>query len=262
MGLERNRLDTPLGIVEFERTKEEIVRYLPQPPATVADIGGGPGAYALWLAQLGYSVVHRDLVPHHVDEMRRSAAAVGVSIDAGVGDARDVDIPDGSVAAVLLLGPLYHMTRRLDRLRALQEARRILRSGGMVFAAAISRWVPRLHADVALRLYRELGDLTDELDVLERTGNMRRPIYPQAFAGFCHRPRQLRDEITAAGLECLDLMSLEGLAFALPDLEERLASPEDRVVVLNAARKLSRVPELMGLGPHLLAVGRRPEGPA
>lgn len=52
-GEERERLSRACGALEFERTKELIMRFLPPAPAVVADIGGGPGGYALWLATLG-----------------------------------------------------------------------------------------------------------------------------------------------------------------------------------------------------------------
>ncbi len=58
-GREWDRLDDPKGVVEFERTKEILHRRLPAAPAVIADIGGGPGRYALWLAELGYAVEHR-----------------------------------------------------------------------------------------------------------------------------------------------------------------------------------------------------------
>jgi SAM-dependent methyltransferase len=257
-GLETDRLGSPLGTIEFERTKEELSRYLPPPPATVADIGGGPGAYALWLAQAGYSVIHRDLVPGHVEELRRAASALGLTIDADVGDARDLDLVDDSADAVLLLGPLYHLTERADRLRTLEEVRRILRMSGVAFIAAISRWAARLHGVVVQRLYQEFRSIGEELERVEATGKLP-PLFPGSFAGFCHRPDQLRGEIADAGLDLVDLVSLEGIAFALSDLEDRLASAEDREVVLEAARRLGRVAELLGLGPHLLAIARHLE---
>lgn len=256
LGVERERLDSPLGVVEFERTTDELRRHLPPPPARLADIGGGPGRYSLWLAEQGYAVVHRDVVAHHVEELRQTAEEAEVEIDTDVGDARDLSLPSAGFDGVLLLGPLYHLTRRSDRLRALGEAGRILRPEGVVIVAAISRWAPRLHAEVATRLYREIEGLREEVERVERSGRMP-PLRPGDFAGYTHRPGQLRREIRDAGLECIDLMTVEGIAFALSDLEERLSSPEDREVVLQAARRLGRVPELLGLGPHLLAVARR-----
>jgi hypothetical protein len=54
MGLEVGRLSEAGGELEFVRTKEIIRRYLPGPPAVVLDVGGGPGAYACWLAKEGF----------------------------------------------------------------------------------------------------------------------------------------------------------------------------------------------------------------
>jgi SAM-dependent methyltransferase len=131
-GVERMRLDSALWIIEFERTKEILTRHLPNVPATVADIGGGPGRYAVWLAQAGYDVIHRDIVPLHVDQARVAADAAGIATDTDV-DARSLDLTDATVDCVLLLGPLYHLTHRDDRLRALREAHRVVRPGGTVF---------------------------------------------------------------------------------------------------------------------------------
>ena len=85
---ERERLDTPIGQVELERTREIILGHLPSPPAVVADIGGGPGRYALWLAETGYRVVHRDLVPQHVEQLAAEAGQKGLDMSTAVADAR------------------------------------------------------------------------------------------------------------------------------------------------------------------------------
>src|ERR1700727_2520265 len=73
-GEEHDRLAAGDGQLEFLRTTEIILRRLPPAPALVADIGGGPGRYALWLAGLGYQVEHRDLMPLHVEQLTADAA--------------------------------------------------------------------------------------------------------------------------------------------------------------------------------------------
>lgn len=277
LGKEADRLSsTGAGRLEFERTQEIVLRHLPEPPATIADIGGGPGRYALWLAGLGYRVVHRDLVPLHVEQVRAavagsraavagSHAAAGAqalvagpaaNVDSAIGDARSLDLGDASVDAILLLGPLYHLTRRAARVQALREAGRVVRPGGPVFAAAISRWAPRLDGILRLRLYDQNPDVGDLVATLERTGVMP-PLLPGGFTGFTHRPGQLRAEFVSAGLDVADLVCVEGAACMLKDLDDRPADERAWQVVLDAARAHERVPELMGLGPHLLATGFR-----
>jgi SAM-dependent methyltransferase len=254
---EWGRLDTPIGRVEWERTLEVFERSLPSPPAVVADLAGGPGRHALWLAERGYHVVHRDLVPSHVERVLAEAAARGLDIDAAVGDALDADLDDGSVDAVVFLGPLYHLTSRENRLRALGEARRVLRPSGVLLAGAISRWAARLHGMVANKLYREYGSMAGVVEEVESSGRLT-PLEPGDFAGYTHRPDELRDEVAEAGFEVVELISVEGIAFALSDLRQRLDDPVDHGVILDAARATAEVPELLGLGPHLLATARKP----
>jgi len=145
-GLERDRLDSSAGALELVRTQLLLERYLPAPPAVVADVGGGPGRYAVWLAERGYRVHLVDPVPLHVEQARASARGrPGAELaSAEVGDARALELAEASVDAVLLLGPLYHLRERVDRLQALAEARRVCRREGVVIAAAISRFASTL----------------------------------------------------------------------------------------------------------------------
>jgi len=248
-GKERDRLVGAKGALEAERTKEIVQRRLPPAPAIVADIGGGPGHYALWLAELGYAVQHRDLMELHVDQLRTIGQP---SIDTAVGDARALDLPDSSVDAVLLLGPMYHLPRREDRLQTLREARRIVRDGGPVFVAVISRWAARLDGVLQERLYEDHPDFLSALPEIERTGVLP-PVVPDGFVGYTHRPDELADEVAEAGLTLEDLVGVEGLSLAATDMQSRIGDPAAWDVVLDAARAVERVPELLGLSPHLVA---------
>jgi Methyltransferase domain len=74
------------------------------------------GRYTLWLAERGYTVHHRDLVPLHVEQLE-SALGPDYRVESALGDARHVDLAGASVDAVLLLGPLYHLRERAERVR-------------------------------------------------------------------------------------------------------------------------------------------------
>lgn len=228
-------------------------RTLPAAPAVVADIGGGPGRYTDWLVEAGHRVVHRDVVDGHVHDVRTRHAG---RVDSAVGDARSLDLPDASVDVVLLLGPLYHLVDEADRVQALREAARVVCPGGTVHAAAISRWLPRLDGMLTKRIRLLYPSMSEVVDEVERTGHLA-PVIEGGFTGFVHRPDDLAAEVEAAGLALESLVSLEGVAFALGDLDERWADEAERTLLLDTLRALEAVPELLGIGPHLLATARR-----
>src|SRR5215467_7593020 len=113
-----------------------LSRYLPPPPATIIDAGGGSGIYACWLAARGYAVHLIDPVAKHV-EQARSASAMQQDHplqSAEVGDARRLPQNDNSADAVMLFGPLYHLVEKEDRIACLREAHRVLRPGGLALS--------------------------------------------------------------------------------------------------------------------------------
>lgn len=253
-GLEAGRLDNPKGIVEFERTMEIVLRSLPAPPALVADVGGGPGRYAFRLAERGYKVELRDITDLHIDQARAVGAPL---VHSAVGDARELDLGDSSVDAVLLLGPLYHLPDRADRVRALCEARRVVRPGGPIFAAVISRWSARLDGIMTEQLYESRPDAVSLLEDIEATGQLP-PFAEGSFSGYVHRPDEPADEIRDSALELDDLVGVEGIPLAATDLSVRLENDAARAVLFDAARAIERIPELLGLSSHLIATARRP----
>lgn len=258
-GLECDRLASGPGALEFARTQVLLKRYLPAPPAVVADVGGGPGRYAIWLAEHGYSVHLVDPMPLHVEQARSASAGRpdAALASATVGDARAIRLPDASADAVLLLGPLYHLPERADRLLALCEARRVCRPGGVVIIAAISRFASTLDGlrggyleDPAFAAVAA-GDLRDGRH-LNPTGD---PAY--FTTAYFHRPEELAKECTEAGLAHEATLAVEGPGWLLPDLDARLADSRRRAVLLDALATLEAEPTVTGVSAHLLTVARR-----
>jgi ubiquinone/menaquinone biosynthesis C-methylase UbiE len=257
-GWEERRLREGVGRLERARTEELLARFLPRPPAVVLDVGGGPGGYACWLARRGYQVHLIDLVPLHVRQaLEASAAQPGKPLaSAEVGDARHLARPRASADVVLLLGPLYHLTERRDRLKALREARRVLRPEGIVLCAGISRYASLLDGLVEGYLADPAFARIAKRDLA--TGQHRNPTNNPAYftTSYFYRPSELAEEIAAAGLRHESTVGIEGPGWLLQDFEKSWKIPAGRKRLLAAARALESEPSVLGLSAHLLAVGR------
>lgn len=253
-GYERARLNQGTSRLEFARTKELSQRFLPKPPAAVLDVGGGPGAYALWLAGLGYRVHLIDAVPLHVEQAAEAAEQSRLPLTVEVGDARHLEQEDSSYDAVLLLGPLYHLTERSNRVQALSEAARVARSGGPVLAAAISRFASLFDGLASGFLGDATFDAIVERDL--REGQHRNPTDRIEWftTAYFHHPDELQSEVEDAGLLFEAIFGVEGPGWLMRELWDE---PGRREHVLQAARSIEQERTLLGLSAHLLAVSRR-----
>lgn len=248
-GREDGRL-TERPSLELIRTQVLLTRFLPAAPARVLDVGGGSGVYARWLLDQGYEVDLIDPVPLHLEQAR----ARGVS--ARPGDARQLALPDHSYDAVLLLGPLYHLPERPDRVRALAEAGRVVRSGGPVIAAAISRYASLF--DGYYRNYVDLPGFSAAVREDLISGRHRNPtMAAERFTtAYFHTCAEMLAELTEAGLAIEAVLPIEGLLAWAPGLADRLADPAQREQILAMLEQVETDPALTAASSHLLAVGR------
>ena len=252
-GGERDRLTEGSGRLEFLRTQDVLRRVLPPPPVAVLDVGGGTGVHARWLVADGYRVTLVDPVPLHVAE-----AATIAGVKAGHGDARQLDEPDNGYQATLLLGPLYHLTDRAERITALREAARVTAPGGIVAAATISRYAG-LYDTLARGWYAE-PEVRRVADTDVRTG-IHQPFDQDLFTtAYFHHPDEILAEFAEAGMAGATRYGLEGGAWLIADKHGWLDGGDRTQALLDGLRSVEQEPTLMGISSHLLTVARIPPG--
>jgi SAM-dependent methyltransferase len=244
-GVELGRLFDESGAprLELVRTLELLERFLPPAPANVLDVGGGPGVYAAALTDRGYRVRLVDALALHVEHARRDGR-----FEADVGDALALDAPDERYDAVLLMGPLYHLTDRGDRLKALAEARRVLRPGGVLLAVAVSRYASLLDGFRFGRFENPEFSAVVERDLADGQHRNERNVADWFTTAFFHRTDELEAEIREAGLELDRVIGIEGPGGWFT------AALDVRVW---AARITEGDDAIRAVSPHLLAVARK-----
>jgi SAM-dependent methyltransferase len=237
--------------LELVRTMELLDRHLPPPPARVCDVGGGPGTYASILARRGYDVVLIDAVPSHVEQALERGG-----FEAHVGDARSIELPSSTVDVVLLLGPLYHLVDAVDRRRALEECRRVMKPAAVLAAAAISKYRSLLGALLEDDLAEPEFWAIARRDVADGFHHNPDPYgRPEWFVdSHWHAPDELRAEIESVGFSDVTVYGVEGPGWPLE--RDRWDDPATRERVIEAARLTESAPSVLGMSTHLLAIAR------
>jgi S-adenosylmethionine-dependent methyltransferase len=239
--------------VEYDLSLRALTDFLPSAPADLIDIGGGPGRYAIALAERSFRLTLVDLAQANLDLAKQKAAEAGVELDGFVhADALDLSaFPEAGFDSALLLGPLYHLHKLEERRTALEQTRRLLKPGGLVFAGVITRFAS--FRDAAVHGYTYVEDDPAYSERLLATG-----IHDNgkgfADAYFAH-PNEVIPLCESAGFTTLRLMGCEGI----------LAGHEEYVNSLTGAARefwleinycMAQEPSLLGASDHLLYIGR------
>jgi len=254
---EGERLFNGLGQLELERTKIILNRLLPNPPAKILDIGGATGVYSLWLASKGYEVHLIDQSEKLVHLAKQASQNQPHSPIASftVGDARSLDFPTKSIDVVLLFGPLYHLTELEERNQALKEAFRVLKHGGTLFAAAISRFASAVDG-----FFSGFSNDPVFMEIVERDlidGQHRNPTGNVMYFtdAYFHRPSDLKKEIESVGFKDVQVFPVEGIGALATKFDELWKNKNLKEYLLRIIQMTEKEEEIVGISPHLLGVG-------
>ena len=238
------RLQRRHGIVEFETTMHYLRRYL-QPGDMILDIGAGTGRYTSALMAEGYRVKAVELVRRNIEVfMKREPAA-----DVVQGDARNMPfIATATADVTLLLGPLYHLMGDEEKVKALAEAKRITKPGGLIFVAYL------------MNEYSILSYCFDEdriCDLMDR-GVVDEQFHIRAQEDELYDYIRLEDINRLnekAGLERVTIFSPDGAA---DYMRTRLNYMSDETFArfIDYQKCISERPDLIGAGSHVVDVVR------
>ena len=143
---EEKRFDSRHGQVEYRVSMKYIHMYLDEAAARIAgeeagaarsqvrllDIGAGTGRYSVALAEEGYDVTAVELVRYNLGVLKKKAS----SVKAMQGNAMNLKkLESDSFDVTLLFGPMYHLFGFEDKRKALHEAKRVTRPGGVILVA-------------------------------------------------------------------------------------------------------------------------------
>jgi len=257
---EETRLSSRIGPFEYERTRNLIAKYLGKEQRIIVDVGGGTGAYTLWLAEQGHQVHFVDLVPRHVERVKQKAAERSLSLgSANVGVADSLPFEDEFADLILLMGPLYHLPDRADRLSALRNCARVTKSGGRVLCTAISRFASMLAGFRFSRFDDPEFEAMVDRDLLD--GYHLNPVPESKHLGtaYLHKPKELAQEIEDSGLVCERIVGIESPIALLTQLEDWVqAKSRMYELAMKYARIVEDEEDLIGASFHLLGIAKRP----
>ena len=245
--LERHR-------TELAVTMKALLENLPEIPADLIDIGSGPGRYSIELAKVGYRITLVDLSEMSLDLAKEKASEANIKFqDLIKQDATDLSRVSGnSFDGVLLFGPLYHLLEEDQRIKAILEAKRVLKPGCFFFATFITRFAP--FRDSASRQPDWVVNNNDYAhEVLKSGRHTEGKEFPNAY--FAH-PDEIQPLMEGCGFTTISVLGVEGIVAGHEEEINKLHGADwEKWVYLNY--ELGLEPSLYGASDHILYIGRK-----
>lgn len=241
---EEKRLNSRHGRVEYITSMKYIHEYLPDRKETkILDIGAGTGRYSVALANEGYDVTAVEYVKYNLGILKSKNSTVKAYQGTALNLSR---FKDNSFDFTLLFGPMYHLYTFGDKLKALCEAKRVTKAGGIVLVAyCMNEYAVIIHGfrDKNIKDSRKRGKLTEDFHCVSDTED----LYDYVRIEDINRLNE------AAEMERLKIISADGAANYIRQTLNRLDEEEFNLFIQYHLSVCERR-ELIGAGAHTVDI--------
>lgn len=255
--METDRLGQHVFQLEKNRTQEIILRHLTS-TMNIADIGGATGAYSFWLHDMGHRVHLLDAAEFHIEAATKISISENKPLASiSLGDARQLPYDDEQFDLALLFGPLYHLQEKEDRVKSIAEAKRVLKKGGILLAATITRY-----ASLFDGFWQGFIDDPAFEDILKQDledGNHFNPVnHPMYFTdAHFHTQTEIKEEFTTAGFSTFNTIAIEGFGWLTPNFMEKWNDEDSRNKMLQYIKQTENDPIMIGISAHVMTIARK-----
>jgi ubiquinone/menaquinone biosynthesis C-methylase UbiE len=242
--------------IEFARTKDIISRNLPDKPLKIIDLCGASGHYAYWLAEMGHEVHLMDLTQKHIIEANNNQAKYNAKLASiTCGDARSLDFEDDSFDIVLLMGALYHLQEKEDRLLCLKETHRILKNNGTGIFSYISRYAYLLDGFTKGFIHNQDNDSIDKKILTGKYDNPenKKGRFTHAYS---HTIQDIYEELLFAKFSDIILYAVQGFG-SLINNEEYINDTGKMKKLMYYLRYTEQNMDMIGISSHQLAICKK-----
>ena len=224
---EDKRLSRRHGIVEFETAIKYINMYLSNfKDAKILDVGAGTGRYSMYFSNLKYDVTAVELVKHNLRVLEKNCP----SVKSYLGNAIDLSsFKSNSFDVVILFGPMYHLISFEDKVKALNEAKRVVKDNGYIFISYyINDYAIMKHGfiDKNIKSAFEKGNVNEEFHVVSKENDL----------GYSYE--QLNGMISISTVEDTRILKISAVS----------TKPKEAKIIANALaeKAVTEIPKLMG----------------
>ncbi len=270
---EKNRLQNDnSGKLEFLMTMGILEKNLPHPAEMAAadgasaksdgeisilDLGGGAGAYSFPLAKKGYKVTLADLSETLLSQAKKQKEEDKVQNLVSCDQVNATDLSrykDNSFDVVLLFGPLYHLTEKNEREKCIKEIRRVLKTGGKVFAS----FIPHLSGSIAL--VQRFCWSPDQVDIntLEECFNSGKfkNLSDNGFQeGYYPTSEEIENLFAANGFEKQLLRSIRGFGYEKEDVIYKFENTPDFDKIIGLINDTAADKSIVEMCGHAMYIG-------